>query len=152
MGFKFVSLQIKIGDYERPILRTLFYGAQNRRSEPSRFWFSFLASISLRIGIVLYARLLCQIIIWNKERVACSWKCYRLVEKGDLTLVIISRSSRWHTTNIICWSAAAATACCISKGHVAQGPRLVSGHGPLWGQLFLWSLTSHELGYSQLKG
>ena len=45
---------------ERPILRTLFYGAQNRRSEPSRF--SFLASISLRIGVVLYVRLLFLII------------------------------------------------------------------------------------------
>ena len=153
MGFKFVSLQIKIGDYERPILRTLFYGAQNRRFEPSRFWFSFLASISLRIearfsatfrslriGIVLYVRLLCRI-IWNKERVACSWKRYRLVEKGALTLVNISRSSRCHITNIIFRSAAAATACCIGKGHVAQGPRLVSGHGPFRGTAFLSSLT-----------
>ena len=136
MGLKFVSLQIKIGDYERPILRTLYYGAQNRRSEPSRFWFSFLASISLRIGIELYVRLLC-LIIWNKERLACSWKRYRLVEKGDLTLVIISRSSRWHTTNIICWSAAAATACCISKGHHV----LCLDMGPFEEQLFLWSLT-----------
>ena len=114
MGFKYVLLQIKIGDYERPILITLFYGAQNRRSEPSRFWFSFLALIllriearfsatfrSLRIGIVLYVRLLCRI-IWNKERVACSWKRCRLVEEGALTLVIISRSSRCHITNILC--------------------------------------------------
>ena len=156
MGFKFVSLQIKTGDYERPILRTLFYGAQNRRFEPSRFWFSFLASISLRIearfsatfrslriGIVLYVRLLC-LIIWNKERVACSWKRYRL-EKGALTLVIISRSSRCHITNIIFWSAAAATACCISKGHVAQGPRLVSGHGPLWETVFFVKPHKREL-------
>ena len=37
MRFKYVSLQIKMVDYERPILGTLFYGAQNRRSKPSRF-------------------------------------------------------------------------------------------------------------------
>ena len=107
-------------------------------------------------GFVLHVRCLC-LIIWNKERVACSWKRYRLVEKCALTLVIISRSSRWHITNIICWSAAAATACCISKGHMTQGPRLVSGHGPLWEKAFFVkphkrTIIRHELGCSELKG
>ena len=87
----------------------LFYGAQNRRSEPSRFWFSFLGPSSLRIearfwwatfrslqiGIVLYVRLVCQI-IWNKKRVACSWKRYRLIEKGALTLGHLTKLMMKH--------------------------------------------------------
>ena len=48
----------------------------------------------------------------------------------------MSRSSSCHITNIILRSAAAATACCIGEGHVAQGPRLVSGHGPFRGTAF----------------
>ena len=128
----------------------LFLGPISLRIE-LRFWVTFL---SLKIGIVLYVRLLC-LIICNKQNVACSLKSYRLLEKGALTLVI-SRSSRWHTTNIICWSAAAPTACCISKGHAAQGPRVVARHGPFRGTVFVKpqkrTLIRHKLGCSELKG
>lgn len=47
-----MALEIKIGNYDRPIFRvlfSLFYGADNDRIEQSRLWFSFLGPSSLRI-------------------------------------------------------------------------------------------------------
>ena len=125
---------LKIADLNHLDFHFHFLSPASLRIE-ARFWATFR---SLQIGIVSYVRLLC-LIIWNKKRVACSWKRYRLIEKRVLLPLVISRSSWWHTTNIICWSVR--TACCITYGHVAQGPRLVSGHGPFRGTAFLWSLT-----------
>ena len=155
MGFKFMSLQIKIGDNERPIWRISFSpvsGAQNRRSEPSRLWFSFLGPSSLRIearfwatfrslkiGIVWYVRLLC-LIIWNKERVACCLKRYRLIEKGALTLGHLTKLIMTHDQyNLLIGGSCD---CLLhQQGACGPGATSVAGQGPFRGTAFLSSLT-----------
>ena len=81
------------------------YGTQNRRSEPSRFLFSFLRPTSLRIlGIVFYFQALMFDTWWcyMKQKMG-SLKQEMLLETSIPTLVL-SRSSRWHMDKIVCWS------------------------------------------------
>ena len=151
MGFRIVSLQIKIGDYERPIWRISFSPVLWGSKSP--IWtISIFISITRPVFAQNRAPIMSGFPVAQNRDYFCNVcqafmsdymnqrEGYWLVEKGALTLVI-SRSSRWHMSNIICWSAAAATACCISQGHVAQGPLLVARHEPFQGTAFLWSLT-----------
>ena len=144
-----MSLQIEIADYERTIFSMSFppiYGAQNRPSERSRMWFSFLGPFSLRvgariwvkfrshrIGIVLYGQnFISDKWFWNREG---TLERYRLVEKA-LTLVL-SRSLRCHMISIVYWSEQKLRLLVVSaNGNVPQGPLRVDG---LHEEPLLWS-------------
>ena len=106
------------------ISRAVFYGAQNRRSEPSRVW--FISRPVFPDSEWLSGRSKSGLYCTFKERVACREGC----------------SHPWssHEVHDDTWPIAA-SACCISRGHVALKPLLVARHGPFRGTAFLWSHT-----------
>ena len=146
----------------------LFYGAQNRRSEPSRFLFSFLGSSSLRIGarfrttfwwlkigIVLYVQTFMSD-IWNKKREAWSWKRYRLIEAGAPTLGYLTKLTMTHEQYHLLIGGSCD---CLLFQQGACGPEAISC-GWIWAlsrnSFFVKphkrTIIRHELRCSELKG
>ena len=96
------------------------------------------------------------LIIWNKKRVVCSWKRYRVIEKGTLTLGNLTKLMMTHDQ----YNLLIGRSCeCLLYRQGARVPGATS-YGWTWALLennpfvkpHKWTLITHELGCSELKG